>query len=49
MNHAEGTAETFEAGDTVRVEGTLRWRRWVDKKSESQGKLAVLAWSVEKA
>jgi single-stranded DNA-binding protein len=46
-NSAEEAAETLAAGDVVRVEEELRWRHWFDKRGESQGKLAVLAWSVE--
>jgi single-strand DNA-binding protein len=48
-NRAEKAAEVVSAGDTVLVDGKLRWRSWFDKKGEKQGKLAVLAWNVEKA
>jgi single-stranded DNA-binding protein len=48
-DRAEKVAEAVGAGDTVLVDGKLRWRSWFDKRGEKQGKLAVLAWSVEKA
>jgi single-strand DNA-binding protein len=48
-DRAEKVAEGISAGDTVLVDGKLRWRSWFDKKGEKQGKLAVLAWGVEKA
>jgi single-stranded DNA-binding protein len=44
---AEAIAEAINDGDVVLVDGSLKWRSWIDKKSgEKQGKLAILAWSV---
>jgi single-strand DNA-binding protein len=48
-DRAEKVAESISAADTVLVDGKIRWRSWFNKKGEKQGKLAVLAWSVEKA
>lgn len=46
---AEATAEKVTEGDSALIDGKLRWRSWIDKKGERQGKLAVLAWQVEVA
>lgn len=44
---SEAIAEAINDGDLVIVDGSLKWRSWVDKKSgEKQGKLAILAWNV---
>ena len=44
---SEAIAEVVHDGALVLVDGSLKWRSWLDKKSgEKQGKLAVLAWSV---
>jgi hypothetical protein len=44
---AESIAEAISDGDCVLVDGALKWKSWVDKKTgEKQGKLAVLAWAV---
>ena len=45
---AEQAAETINAGDLVLVDGKLQWKSWLDRKGEKQGRLAVLAWKVEK-
>jgi single-strand DNA-binding protein len=47
-DRAESVAETIQNGDVVLVDGKLRWRSWIDKKTgQKEGKLAVLAWSVQ--
>jgi single-stranded DNA-binding protein len=43
---AEDVAEQIADGETVLVDGALKWKSWVDKAGQRQGKLAVLAWSV---
>jgi single-stranded DNA-binding protein len=44
---SEAIAEAIADGDLVLVDGSLKWRSWIDKKSGAkQGKLAILAWSV---
>jgi single-stranded DNA-binding protein len=43
---SEAIAEAINDGDLVLVDGSLKWRSWLDKKGEKQGKLAILAWSV---
>ena len=43
---AESIAEAISDGATVLVDGALKWRSWVDKKGEKQGRLGVLAWLV---
>jgi single stranded DNA-binding protein len=43
---AEPVAEQVNAGDVVLVDGKLRWRSWIDKKGEKQGRLGVMAWAV---
>lgn len=43
---AEAVAEAIDDGDMVLVDGSLKWRSWIDKKGEKQGKLTVLAWNV---
>jgi single-stranded DNA-binding protein len=48
-DRTEKVTEALGLGDTVLVDGTLRWRSWVDKTGEKEGKLAVLAWSAEQA
>jgi single-strand DNA-binding protein len=45
---AEQTAETINAGDLVLVDGKLQWKSWLDRTGEKHGRLAVLAWKVEK-
>ena len=46
-SRAESIAEAISDGDRVLVDGALKWKSWVDKKTgEKQGKLAGLAWSV---
>jgi hypothetical protein len=32
----------------VLVDGKLQWKSWLDRKGEKQGRLAVLAWKVDK-
>jgi single-stranded DNA-binding protein len=44
---AEAVFEAIHDGDVVLVDGSLKWRSWVDKRSgEKQGKLAILAWNI---
>jgi single stranded DNA-binding protein len=43
---AEPVAEQLNAGDTVLVDGKLKWKSWIDKKGEKQGRLVVMAWAV---
>src|SRR5262249_14207884 len=44
---AESIAEAINDGDVVLVDGSLKWRSWIDKKSgQKEGKLAILAWNV---
>jgi single stranded DNA-binding protein len=43
---AEPVAERINAGDVVLVDGKLRWKTWVNKQGEKQGRLVVLAWAV---
>jgi single-stranded DNA-binding protein len=46
-SRAESVAEQISDGSVVLIDGSLKWRSWVDRKTgEKQGKLAVLAWSV---
>ena len=45
---AEQAAETLTAGDLVLVDGKLQWKSWLDRHGEKHGRLAVLAWQVEK-
>jgi single-stranded DNA-binding protein len=45
---AEQAAETLTAGDLVLVDGKLQWKSWLDRTGEKHGRLAVLAWKVEK-
>jgi single stranded DNA-binding protein len=44
--HGEWAAEHLNAGDLILVDGKLKWKTWVDKKGEKQGRLAVMAWQV---
>ncbi|MDQ3830548.1 MAG: single-stranded DNA-binding protein [Candidatus Tectomicrobia bacterium] len=44
---AENTAERLEAGMPVFIDGKLKWKSWVDKKGEKQGRLTVMTWSVQ--
>jgi single-stranded DNA-binding protein len=46
-SRSETVAEGINNGDTVLIDGALKWKSWIDRKTgEKQGKLAVLAWSV---
>jgi single stranded DNA-binding protein len=44
--HGEWAAQHVNAGDTILVDGKLKWKSWMDKKGEKQGRLAVMAWQV---
>jgi single-stranded DNA-binding protein len=44
--HAEWVAEHVHAGALVLIDGKLRWKSWVDKQGQKQGKLALMAWQV---
>lgn len=39
-------AEHVNAGDTILVDGKLKWKSWLDKQGVKQGKLIVMAWAV---
>jgi single-stranded DNA-binding protein len=43
---SEAVGDQIADGDVVLIDGRLKWRSWIDKKGEKQGKLAVLAWNV---
>jgi single stranded DNA-binding protein len=43
---AEPVAEQINAGDVILVDGKLKWKSWLDKKGEKQGRLGVMAWAV---
>jgi single-stranded DNA-binding protein len=43
---AEWVAEHINASDLVCVDGKLRWKSWLDKQGQKQGKLGVMAWQV---
>jgi single-stranded DNA-binding protein len=48
-SRSEAVGEMLNNGDTALIDGSLKWRSWTDKRTgERQGKLAVLAWQVEK-
>jgi len=48
-SRAESIADLINDGDTVLIDGSLKWKSWTDKKTgEKQGKLGVLAWQLEK-
>jgi single-stranded DNA-binding protein len=44
--HGQWAAEHLNASDRILVDGKLKWKSWVDKKGEKQGKLMVMAWQV---
>ncbi len=44
--HGEWVVEHVNVGDLVCIDGKLRWKSWIDKKGEKQGKLGVMAWQV---
>ena len=46
LSQAEHAAEVIEDGALVLINGRLKWKTWVDKKGERQGKLGVMAWVV---
>jgi single-stranded DNA-binding protein len=43
---AELVAEQINAGDLVLVDGKLKWKSWLDKQGQKQGRLGVLGWAV---
>jgi single-strand DNA-binding protein len=43
---AEPVAEEVNAGDIVLVDGKLKWKSWLDKQGQKQGRLGVMAWAV---
>ncbi len=43
---AEPVAEQINAGDTVLIDGKLKWKSWIDKQGEKQGRLGIMAWQV---
>ena len=46
-SRSETVADGISDGALVLIDGALKWKSWVDRKSgEKQGKLAVLAWQV---
>jgi single-stranded DNA-binding protein len=45
-SRSEAVGESIAEGGRVLVDGRVKWRAWIDKKGEKQGKLAVLAWNV---
>ena len=45
---AEAIGEQGNAGDTLFCDGKLKWRSWVDKKGEKQGRLELMVWSWQK-
>jgi single-stranded DNA-binding protein len=40
---AEPVAEQINTGDVLLVDGKLKWKSWVDKKGEKQGRLGFMA------
>jgi hypothetical protein len=46
---AEETAESFAAGEKMLAQGRLPWRWGSGKQGKSQGKVTMIAWSVEKS
>jgi single stranded DNA-binding protein len=44
--HAEWVAAHVNAGALVLVDGKLKWRSWVDKQGQKQGKLVLMGWQV---
>ena len=45
-SRAEAIGDAIGDGDLVVIDGRLKWKSWIDKKGEKQGKFAVLAWNV---
>jgi single-strand DNA-binding protein len=43
---AEAVTEQIDAGDVVLVDGKLKWKSWLDKQGQKQGRLGVMAWGV---
>lgn len=44
--HAEWVAEHVNVGDRVLIDGKLKWKSWLDKQGEKQGRLGVMGWQV---
>jgi single-stranded DNA-binding protein len=44
--HGEWAAEHLNAEDVVLVDGKLKWKSWLDKQGQKQGRLGVMAWAV---
>lgn len=45
---AEAIGEAVNPGDGLYLDGKLKWRSWVGKKGEKQGRLEILVWSWQK-